>query len=165
MLQKRLAIRAPAAVVFQALTEPAELERWFPTSAEADSKPGGAYRFRFESAESPGRSYVREGTVLDAHPNRRLAWSWRAPIREDAPGEEAPETRVDIALAEKAGVTEIVLTHSGFGYGPDWDRSLERHSEEWGFFVLNLRRMLERGEDHRAAERGQLAKAPPDAGG
>jgi uncharacterized protein YndB with AHSA1/START domain len=150
MLQKRLGIRAPAAVVFRALTEAAELVHWFPTGAETDPRPGGAYRFRFESAEQPEQSRTREGTFLDVQPNKRLSFSWSAPL--DLPGGDAgaPQTKVEFALSEKAGVTDLVLTHSGFGYGAGWDRSFERHSEEWAFYVLNLRSYLERGTDARS---------------
>lgn len=149
MLQKRLGIRAPAAVVFQALSDAAELVHWFPTAAETDPRPGGVYRFFFESPEHPEPGETREGTFLDVQPNKRLSYTWHAPL--DPPGEEpgGPETKVEFALNEKAGVTDLVLTHSGFGYGAGWDRSLEEHSERWAFFVLNLRSYLERGTDAR----------------
>ncbi|HEY7727858.1 MAG TPA: SRPBCC domain-containing protein [Candidatus Eisenbacteria bacterium] len=162
MLQKRLGIRAPAALVFRALTDAAELVRWFPTAAESDPRPGGTYRFRFESAEHPERSHTREGTFLDVQPNKRLSYTWRAPLGEPGGAADAPETRVEFALNEKAGTTDVVLTHSGFGYGADWDRSFEAHSEGWAFFVLNLRSYLERGRDARAPELGLRAETGPD---
>ena len=161
MLQKRLGIRAPAAAVFQALTDAAELEQWFPTSAASDPTPGGAYRFEFEYAESPERSHVREGVFVDLHPPKRVGYSWRAPLPGAPPESEAPETHVRFTLSEKAGITELVLTHSGFGYGPEWDRSFERHAEDWGFFVVNLRSVLERGVDRRAQELGLRTKTAP----
>jgi uncharacterized protein YndB with AHSA1/START domain len=153
-LQKRLAIRAPASAVWKALTEAGELARWFPTSAECDARPGGAYRFHFESATSPGASHDRSGQFLDVVPPKRLSFTWRAPLAETATDAEAPETRVEFALVEKGGLTDIVLTHTGFGYGGDWDRSFERHSERWGFYVMNLRSYLERGVDTRARDLG-----------
>jgi hypothetical protein len=78
--------------------------------------------------------------------------------------EDAPETKVEVALAEKAGVTELVLTHSGFGYGPEWDRSFESHSEAWAFYVLNLRSYLERGVDSRAREPEGSTETEGEAG-
>jgi uncharacterized protein YndB with AHSA1/START domain len=161
MLQKRLGIRAPAAAVFQALTDAAELERWFPTSAETDPRPEGAYRFRFETADAPQQGHVREGVFVDVHPPKRVAYTWRAPLPGSPEGGEAPETRVQFTLAEKAGVTELVLTHSGFGYGPAWDRSFESHAEGWGFYVVNLRDHLERGVDRRAQALGLRTKTAP----
>ncbi len=155
MLQKRLSIRAPAAVVWKALTDAAELVRWFPTAAETDPRPGGAYRFHFESAEAPETSHTRAGQFLDVVPPRRVSYTWHAPLAGSAAeGAEAPETRVEFVLVEKAGMTDVVLTHSGFGYGGDWDRSFERHAEGWGYFVTNLRSYLERGMDTRARDLG-----------
>jgi uncharacterized protein YndB with AHSA1/START domain len=164
MLQKRLGIRAPAAAVFKALTDAAELVHWFPSVAETDPRPGGTYRFRFDSAEHPEQSQTREGTFLDVHPSKRLSYTWRAPL--DPPGEEAggPETKVEFALNEKVGVTDLVLTHSGFGYGTGWDRSFEDHSERWAVYVLNLRSYLEHGTDARASEPGPGREVEPEEG-
>lgn len=161
LLQKRLGIRAPASAVFQALTDASELERWFPTSAESDPKPGGAYRFLFENAEAPERTHARQGVFVEVHPPKRVSYTWRAPLEGAPAGTDAPETRVAFALSEKAGMTEVVLTHSGFGYGPDWDRSFESHAEGWGFFVVNLRNVLERGQDRRAEDLGLRTKTAP----
>jgi uncharacterized protein YndB with AHSA1/START domain len=157
MLQKRLGIGAPAAAVFKALTDAGDLARWFPTSAETDPRPEGAYVFRFESAESPERSRTHTGKFLEVTPPKRVSYTWRAPLAGQSPdAADAPETRVEFVLAEKAGQTEVVLTHSGFGHGADWDRSLEEHAEGWGFFVMNLRSWLERGVDTRARDRGLI---------
>lgn len=164
MLQKRLGIRAPAAAVFKALTDAAELIRWFPTAAETDPRPGGPYRFRFESAEHPEQSHTREGAFLDVQPNKRLSYTWHAPLNAPGEGGSGPETKVEFALTEKTGVTDLVLTHSGFGYGADWDRSFESHSEGWAFFVLNLRSYLERGTDARAPELGLRTEEEPGEG-
>jgi uncharacterized protein YndB with AHSA1/START domain len=153
-LQKRLSIKAPVAAVWKALTDAAELARWFPTSAESDPKPGGAYRFHFESAEAPERSHDRVGQFLEVVPPKRVSYTWHAPLTGTAATEGAPETRVEFALVEKAGMTDLVLTHTGFGSGADWDRSFESHAEGWGFFVMNLRSYLERGVDTRARDLG-----------
>lgn len=167
MLQKRLGVRAPAAVVFQALTDATELSRWFPTTAESDPRPGGSYRFRFRSAEHPGQSHTREGTFLEVLPTKRLSYTWHAPLGGTAAAGETPETKVEITLSEKGGMTDLVLTHSGFGYGPDWDRSFEAHSESWAFYVLNLRSYLEHGLDSREpvpeTPGGPEAVAEPEA--
>ncbi len=163
MLQKRLGIRAPAAAVFKALTDAGELVRWFPTSAESDPRPGGAYRFHFESAEAPERSRTHAGQFLEVAPPKRVSFTWRAPLAGQAPdAADAPETRVEFVLAEKGGQTEVVLTHSGFGHGADWDRALEEHAEGWGYFVMNLRSYLERGIDTRARDRGLSAPRAPE---
>lgn len=153
-LQKRLSIKSPATAVWKALTDAAELVRWFPTSAEIDPRPGGAYRFRFESAQSPEKSHDRAGHFLEVVPPKRVSFAWHAPLAGAAPDTVAPETRVEFALVEKAGMTDVVLTHTGFGYGAEWDRSFESHAEGWGFFVMNLRSYLERGVDTRARDLG-----------
>ena len=43
-LEKEVFINASPERVFRALTEPAELERWFVQKAEVELRPGGAIR-------------------------------------------------------------------------------------------------------------------------
>lgn len=60
----------PASRVWQALTDPAEMENWFMT-AVLEPRRGG--RLHLESGE-PGGTV---GQVLEWDPPRRLAYSWR----------------------------------------------------------------------------------------
>lgn len=57
--------------VWHALTEPAELEHWFPARVDADLRPGGAIRFTF-----PGEDTSTTGEVLTVDPPRELAFAW-----------------------------------------------------------------------------------------
>jgi uncharacterized protein YndB with AHSA1/START domain len=57
--------------VWAAITEPAELVRWFPSAVELEPREGGAVRFSGDPY-SEGSS----GVVLAWDPPRRLAFTW-----------------------------------------------------------------------------------------
>ncbi len=61
----------PAERVWRAVSEPAELAHWFPSSVEYEPRVGGAVRFS-------GDPYVEDlpGTVLTYEPPRRFGFTW-----------------------------------------------------------------------------------------
>ena len=63
----------PVSTVWAAVTEPDQLEAWFPTSVEIDALiPGTEMVFRFEQDAYPAMS----GTVLAVEPERRFEFTW-----------------------------------------------------------------------------------------
>lgn len=60
----------PPARVWPALTEPAQLARWFPSAVEIDLRPGGALTFTDEGAPSAS------GVITDLDPPRLVAFTW-----------------------------------------------------------------------------------------
>jgi uncharacterized protein YndB with AHSA1/START domain len=66
----------PAAKVWTALTDRAELAHWFPTDIEADLRPGGKMRFVFRDGEGP----TLDGEVLEYDPPHVLAYRWDADV-------------------------------------------------------------------------------------
>jgi uncharacterized protein YndB with AHSA1/START domain len=63
----------PVKAVWEAITDPAELAAWFPTTVEFDHlAPGVTIAFRFENDAYPPMS----GEVLEVVPSRRLEFTW-----------------------------------------------------------------------------------------
>lgn len=65
-------IAHPAEAVWSAITDPAELARWFPSGVSGEMREGGHLRFTFEEHEVP----PMEGEVTEFDPPRSLAFSW-----------------------------------------------------------------------------------------
>lgn len=107
VVEKRIEIQAPLGEVWRAITDPAEISRWFGQSAELELRPGaegwffwdefGSYACRVEEVEAP----------------RRLVWSW---VHEpNVAFSSAPATRVEWTLTEsEPGRTTLHLRESGF---------------------------------------------------
>ncbi len=62
----------PPGKVWQALTEPAHLAAWFPTTIEGDLTPGTALRFSFREMDVPGF----DGVIRVCEPPTLLEFDW-----------------------------------------------------------------------------------------
>jgi uncharacterized protein YndB with AHSA1/START domain len=77
----------PPEKVWGALTESAQISRWFPADIEGDFEVGSRLRFPFREDEGP----TQDGEVLEVDPPRELAYTWggavlRFELRPDGEG-------------------------------------------------------------------------------
>jgi uncharacterized protein YndB with AHSA1/START domain len=93
--------------VWQALTDPDELEQWFANNVEFDPRPGGAGVFRWDDGEE------RRATVIVADPGERLVIDW------DEEGE------VEFVVEEVDGGTRLLVRETS----PEWSTALELRAE------------------------------------
>ena len=127
-IEKEIFIRASPERVFRALTEPAELARWFGAGAEIELRPGGALTFIFSESRETGE-------VLAVEPPHRFAFSWGAPHATEA----------TFLLEPQEGGTLLRLTETGFGQGDDWDRVYSDNDGGWDEELSHLRDWIEEG--------------------
>ncbi len=131
-VEKVLQLEARIERVWHAITDPAELARWFGDEAEIDLRPGGDAAMVWQEH---GRYAMR---IEEVEPPTRLVWSW---VHE--PGvafEDVPPTRVEWTLAPRDdGGTTLRLRETGFrtdlhrGQNDEgWDAELGELSELMG---------------------------------
>jgi len=120
--------RAPRSVIFQALTEPQELAKWWGPdgfsilNVESDLRPGGDYRIAMQPPE--GDLFYLVGEFLEVEPPQRLCYTFRW---ED-PDPEDRETVVTLSLRDIGGTSaELVLTQGDFAT----ERRQALHDEGW----------------------------------
>jgi uncharacterized protein YndB with AHSA1/START domain len=130
-LEKELFIKATPERVFQALTQKADLERWFVKKAEVDLRPGGAIRLEW------GPDAVEIGKITVLEPPHRLSFTWEAL-------EPSPTTITFELTAENDG-TRLRLIHTGIGEGEDWDTYYTSVNSGWSVHLKNLTAWLETG--------------------
>lgn len=94
----------PPDEVWEALTDPDQLEEWFANDVELDPRPGGAGIFRWEDGEE------RHATVVEAEPGERLVLDW------DEDGGE-----VELTLEETDEGTRLHIRESS----PEFSTALE----------------------------------------
>lgn len=116
IIVESIAIEAPIAAVFAALTVPEQLVQWWNssdshhiTTMEADVRPGGAWKMA--GTDSDGDAYSVSGTYRAVDAPRLVEFSWRHGRSEES---DEPETLVRYELSESDGVTNLTVTHSGF---------------------------------------------------
>lgn len=140
-IEKDVFINATPDRVFQALTEKAELERWFVPTAEIDARPGGAIKFEW------GPGMVEVGTILVLEPPHRLSYTWE----NLGP---SPTTITFELTAENDG-TRLRLIHTGIGAGEDWDSYYTSVNGGWSAHLKNLTAWIETGRCVPPGPKGQ----------
>ena len=67
---REIVFPAPPDEVWEALTDPEQLEEWFANDVELDAREGGEGVFRWDDGEE------RHATVVEAAPGERLVLDW-----------------------------------------------------------------------------------------
>ncbi len=126
-----LYIGAPPERVFQALTDPRQVSRWWGEKGmylcrkfEADLRPGG--KWHTEGITEDGRSYAVEGEYREVDPPRLLTYTWVTSWHQH------PPTLVRWELKANGDGTDVKMVHSGLAeyaeagrdYGSGWPRVL-----------------------------------------
>jgi len=161
-------IAAPPARVFQAISDPSQLPRWWGqdglyhvTKSTMDVRPGG--KWRSDGVGADGKSFYVEGEYLEVDPPRVLVHTWVGsydPTKTVVRWELEPQTvnALHPSGPKKSGTGTLVrVTQSGFagnlesakGHGEGWKRVLG-----WlEAFVCNLTVALEgaKSDEHGRA--------------
>ncbi len=136
---------APVARVFQALTDAAQLQRWFSDAScpihhwEMDARPGGSYRYRTEkgTAVVNGVSeFECHGEILEYDPPRLLVYTWFGNWHDDL----TQRTVVRWQLTPTATGTHVKVTHSGLATMP---AARKDYSGGWTGVVAMLKKFVE----------------------
>jgi uncharacterized protein YndB with AHSA1/START domain len=113
---REIEIRARAAKIFAAITEPDQLTQWWGTDdtyrctgMEVDFRVGG--KWRTVGRGTDGKAFAVEGEYRVIDPPRVLEYTWRHDWG-DRPNNL--DTIVRYELDERDGVTHLRVVHSGF---------------------------------------------------
>jgi uncharacterized protein YndB with AHSA1/START domain len=140
VIKNTVAIKKPAAAVFQALLDQDEVCKWFADDANVDPREGG----RFEVMDD---GFWSKGRVLKLEANKRLSFTLALPEE----GVMGP-TRVEYMLESKGSSTHVSLTHSGFGSGPEWENVFHEFEQHWPENLGSLKRFVETRKSTRKSK-------------
>ena len=109
-IEREIVINAPVQRVWELVTEPEHVGRWFgDAGAEVDLRPGGAMVLRWTD------SGATRGRIVAVEPRTRFSYRW-APFKE--PGGEEPvegnSTLVEFTLQPEGDGTRLRVVESGF---------------------------------------------------
>ena len=117
---KEIVIRAPAARVFDALSDPQKRLQWWRSEGrfearqmQSDLRVGGAWSMRgtAHGGSTGERPFTIRGEYRTVDPPRILEFTWIADWHENE-----PQMVVRFDLTEKDGHTTLRLTHRGFAH-------------------------------------------------
>ncbi len=119
-------INVAPSMVFHALTDATQMERWIGSKASINPKPGGKIDFNW------GMGPVK---ILEIVPDEKFSYSWH--------WEGEPETIATWTLKGSGGKTRVTIVQSGFAP----DRNGEDYFIGWSKFAARLKTMLEVGPE------------------
>jgi uncharacterized protein YndB with AHSA1/START domain len=129
----RETIASDAVGIFNYLSDSKSLKLWFPDQAILEPQLGGKYYFRFAGTEG-----VWSGVVTEFIRGNTLGFTWQPP-------NEPAITNVSIKLLPQGAETTLILSHNGFPSS----EALEKAVTMWGFYLENLKSVIEQGVDMR----------------
>ncbi|MGH7712552.1 MAG: SRPBCC family protein [Gemmatimonadaceae bacterium] len=144
-------IAAPADVVWKALTDPAELVRWFPLQSAVTPGRGGTMKWAWDDKWT----WESKIDIWEPQQRLRLVQDEQRPFDVEGgvlpPGEvAAAHMLMDFTLETVAGQTRLRLVHSGFGRGAAWDDEIDGVRVGWNAELHGLGFYLDR---HRGKQR------------
>jgi len=135
VIRQEVSIEAPMEDVWEAWTTEKGVCSFFAPASRIDLRVGGAYEILFDPMAPPGERGAEGTRVLAFQRPRMLAFTWNAPPHLG--DVRAQFTHVQIWLqAEEADRTLVMLIHSGWGAGGQWDEAFAYFGRAWGEVVL-----------------------------
>jgi uncharacterized protein YndB with AHSA1/START domain len=149
-------IDAPRDAVWNALSDPAEIVRWFAPEARVTPNVDGEVVWRWPDL------YEWPQTIEVWEPGVRLSTRYDSPV-DDGAGGRVP-LFVDFLLEGDGGRTTLRVVQSGFGEGAGFDEEYDGISRGWPIELTSLRLYLEehRGRDRRLSWSRVPIDADPD---
>ncbi len=128
-LVKELTIAATPQSVFNALTKPDEIVRWWADEARVKPEVGSLAEFRFTGG-------IVELEIAELDTNKKVFW-----ISKKGYGFEG--TTINWQLTPVENGTKLVFTQDGFA---QVDQVYEQDNATWGYFLASLKSYLETGQ-------------------
>jgi uncharacterized protein YndB with AHSA1/START domain len=108
-IERDVLIAAPVERVWELITRPEHLGRWFgDAGADVDLRPGGELVVRWRD-----HGAVR-GRVETVEPPRRFAYRWLVAFEDDADPTPANSTLTEFTLSTEGAGTRVAVVESGF---------------------------------------------------
>jgi uncharacterized protein YndB with AHSA1/START domain len=142
-------IDAPPDAVWKALTDPTELERWFPLTASVTPGVGGALQLRW------GPIGMDDLSIVVWKPGQHLQVGMPQPSG-------APRVIHDFTIEDHGTSTILRLVAHGFDPDARWDEFFDGVQRGWRYELQSLRHYL---EHHRGEDRAVAWIRTPIAGG
>ena len=139
---REITLKASQERVYQAITDPTEIIKWFPDSVEGGTlEIGQEPIFSFE-----GASHRRRIHVEAANPYGYFAYRWVPGPSGEGAGDvlSIPNTLVEFSIEAVAGGTKVTLKESGFAslLQSEAESSFKDNSGGWEYMFDRLATLL-----------------------
>ena len=141
---KDIAIPAGIVEAWEAWTTKKGLESFFAPECHVELKLFGRYEIFFAPDAEPGNRGAENNIILAVDPYKIFSFTWDAPTTMP----EIRKQRTSVVIKfKKIGEdkTRILMCHTGWGDGDEWDRAFDYFSEAWDVVLKRLGIRFEHG--------------------
>ena len=143
-IDKEVVIAATPEQAWDAWTTRAGITSFFAPDAEIEAKVGGAFQIYIDPLAEPGMKGADDMRFMALQPKKMLSFDWNAP--PSLPEARQQRTFVVLRFEPVAdGQTRVVLHHTGWGEGGEWDKAYAYFDRAWGNVLANLKKRFETG--------------------
>ena len=143
-LVKVATVKASVDEVWKAWTTSDGIKSFFAPDARVEARPGGPFEVYFNPYARPGLKGADDMVVLAVQEKKMLSFTWNSPPH--LPEVRGHRTAVTVRFKPAGeGLTEVRLTHGGWGDGGQWDQSFSYFDAAWGRVLGNLEKRFAEG--------------------
>ena len=136
---KVVTVKAPVEEVLKAWTTTEGITSFFAPAARIEARPGGPFEVYINPYAKPGMKGADDMIVLAVQEKKMISFTWNSPPHLAEVRNQRTSVTVRMKPAED-GLTEVRLTHGGWGEGGQWDQSFNYFDKSWGNVLANLQK-------------------------
>jgi uncharacterized protein YndB with AHSA1/START domain len=143
-IAKEVVVDATLDQAWEAWTTRAGITSFFAPDARIEPRAGGAFHIYIDPTAEPGLKGADDMRFMALQPKKMLSFDWNAP--PSLPEVRGQRTFVVVRF-EPMGErqTRVLLYHSGWGEGGEWDKAYAYFDRAWGHVLSNLKQRFETG--------------------
>jgi uncharacterized protein YndB with AHSA1/START domain len=141
---KVVTVKAPVEEVWKAWTTTEGIKSFFAPDARVEARPGGPFEVYINPYARPGMKGADDMIVLAVQEKSMISFTWNSPPHLAEVRNQRTSVTVRLKTAGD-GLTEVRLTHGGWGDGGQWDQSFAYFDRAWGNVLANLQKRYAEG--------------------
>ncbi len=144
-LMKEAVVTIPISQMWGAWTMVEGVVTFFAPKANVELRVGGLYELFFDLQAPIGFQGTEGCKVLHVEPQSSFGFEFIAPLQ--FPNVRRLKTRVDLDLKEvqMGALNKVLLVHSGFLGGEEWDAAFEFFNWSWDLVLARFQRRFSSG--------------------
>ncbi len=143
-VDKDVVVEATLDEVWDAWTTRDGITSFFAPDARIEPRVGGAFHIYIDPTAEPGLKGADEMRFMALQPKKMISFDWNAP--PSLPEVRPQRTFVVVRFqAVDARRTRVLLHHTGWGDGGQWDQAYAYFDRAWAHVLANLKQRFESG--------------------
>lgn len=143
-IAKEVVVDATLERAWDAWTTREGITSFFAPDARIEPRVGGAFQVYFDPTAEPGLQGADDMRFMALQPKKMISFDWNAPP-------SLPEVRKQRSFVVvrfepvNERQTRVLLHHTGWGEGGEWDKAYEYFDRAWDHVLANLKQRFESG--------------------